>query len=61
MTPQVGEVWLFHAVGKSMLFLLLRDNKHGSFDMLDLETGIEHALFRNWKIGFDYAEWERFA
>ncbi len=61
MTPKVGEVWLFHAIGIDMYFLLLRDNEHGSFDMIDLETGVEHTLFRNWKEGYKFAEWERFA
>lgn len=61
MKPQVGQVWLFHATGMDMYFLLIRENKHGSFDLLQLETGRESWLFKSWKTGTRPGEWERFA
>jgi len=60
MTPEVGQVWLFHCVGKDLLCLLVGRNPYGSFDMLVLEEG---RVTKHWAMpvfGTHPGEWERF-
>ena len=61
MTPKLGEVWKFRAIGIEVLFLLIARNVHGSFDLLDLETGKVSEFWKDPKTGTGVGEWVRFA
>lgn len=61
MTPEVGQVWVYHCVGVDLLCLLARRNQYGSFDLFILEEGRMSVYARNPKEGVGVGEWELFA
>ena len=58
-SPKVGDVMVFRAVGMEIVMLLVRENRHGSFDVLDLENGHVTEYWKDPKEGTGVGQWKR--
>lgn len=61
MRPKIGEVWRYQAVGEHMLVLLVLENEHGSFDVLNIETGAYVTFWNDPETGVGVGEWMKVA
>lgn len=56
-SPKVGDVMVFRAIGMEIIMLLVRENVHGSFDVLDLENGGVTEYWKDPKEGTGVGQW----